>query len=173
MLTHPSATQPEASESFNPSSAIAKPNQLLSAQALSALNARSDVKGWLQLAGHLAVLGISGYVWATQGDIFAPKVRLFIALPALIIYGFSLAAMFAPMHECCHRTAFASNRLNDGVAWFAGLLSFYNSTFYRRYHKWHHRYTQIPEKDPELSDRKPQTLTEIPDRNQRLQLVAW
>jgi fatty acid desaturase len=37
------------------------------------------------------------------------------------------------------------------------LLSFYNSTFYRRYHKWHHRYTQIPGKDPELDDPKPQT----------------
>ncbi|MEM9908798.1 MAG: fatty acid desaturase, partial [Cyanobacteria bacterium P01_D01_bin.44] len=34
-------------------------------------------------------------------------------------------------------------------------LSFYNSTFYRRYHKWHHRYTQIPGKDPELGDPKP------------------
>jgi fatty acid desaturase len=62
--------------------------------------------------------------------------------------------MFAPMHECTHRTAFASPRLNQIVAWFAGLLSFYNSTFYRRYHKWHHRYTQIPGKDPELDDLK-------------------
>jgi len=152
MLTHPSATQSEQS--------FVKPNQLLSAQDLNALNARSDIKGWLQLAGHLIVLAGSGYLWATQGDSFAPRVRLFMALPAFILYGFSLAALFAPMHECCHRTAFASNRLNDGVAWFAGLLSFYNSTFYRRYHKWHHRYTQILGKDPELSDRKPQTVTE-------------
>jgi fatty acid desaturase len=68
--------------------------------------------------------------------------------------------MFAALHECCHRTAFENNRLNDGIAWFAGLLSFYNSTFYRRYHKWHHRYTQIPDKDPELEDTKPQNLLE-------------
>lgn len=156
MLTHPSATQPEqSSESSDLLTAIAsKPNQLLSVQTLNTLNARSNVKGWLQLAAHLAVLGISGYLWATQGD------RWLIALPALLIYGAGLAAMFAPMHEGCHRTAFASNRLNDGVAWLGGLLSFYNSTFYRRYHKWHHRYTQIPGKDPELSDRKPQTLIE-------------
>lgn len=156
MLTQPAATQPDPfSKASNSFSAIAlKPNQLLSAQALTVLNVRSNVKGGLQLVGHLAVMGISGYLWATQGD------SLFIALPALILYGVSLAAMFAPMHESSHRTAFASNRLNDGVAWFAGLLSFYNSTFYRRYHKWHHRYTQIPGKDPELSDRKPETLTE-------------
>ncbi|MEX0269749.1 fatty acid desaturase family protein [Leptolyngbyaceae cyanobacterium UHCC 1019] len=156
MLTQSAATQPESfSESSNSSTAIAlKANQLLSTQALNTLNVRSNLKGGLQLAGHLAVMGVSGYLWATQSD------SLFIALPALILYGVSLAAMFAPMHECCHRTAFANNRLNDGVAWFAGLLSFYNSAFYRRYHKWHHRYTQIPEKDPELSDRKPQTLAE-------------
>src|SRR5438105_15925411 len=59
------------------------------------------------------------------------------------------------MHECVHRTAFKSTGLNDSVAWFAGLLSFYNSTFYRPYHGWHHRFTQIPGKDPELEEKKP------------------
>ena len=130
-------------------SEISNPKQILSAQALGLLNARSNTKGFLQLIGHLAIAGCSGFVWGTQGD------RPWLAGPALIVYGCSLAAMFAPLHECAHRTAFASNRVNDGVAWLAGLLSFYNSTFYRRYHKWHHRYTQIPGKDPELSDPKP------------------
>jgi fatty acid desaturase len=93
----------------------------------------------------------SGYLWATNP-------HWFIAFPAVVIYGFSLATMFATLHECSHHTAFENNRLNDGVAWLAGILSFYNSTFYRRYHKWHHRYTQIPDKDPELEDPKPQNL---------------
>ncbi|WP_409881369.1 MULTISPECIES: hypothetical protein [unclassified Nostoc] len=39
-----------------------------------------------------------------------------VAIPALVIYGFSLASIFAPMYECFHRTAFANNRLNDAVA---------------------------------------------------------
>lgn len=128
----------------------AKSSQILSVEELSVLNLRSNFRGWLQLGGHLAVMLLSGYLWATNLD------RWFMALPAAILYGFSLAAMFAPLHECCHRTAFASNRLNDIVAWLAGVLSFYNSTFYRRYHKWHHRYTQIPDQDPELGDPKPQ-----------------
>jgi fatty acid desaturase len=128
----------------------AKSSQILSVEDLSVLNLRSNFKGWLQLSGHLAVMLVSGYLWATNRD------RWFIALPAVIVYGFSLAAMFAPLHECCHRTAFASNRLNDSVAWLAGVLSFYNSTFYRRYHKWHHRYTQLVGHDPELGDPKPQ-----------------
>ena len=68
--------------------------------------------------------------------------------------------MFAVVHECCHRTAFASNKLNDVVAWWAGVLSGYNSSFYRRYHKWHHRYTRIEGNDPELEDIQPSNLWE-------------
>jgi fatty acid desaturase len=131
---------------------VSKPSQLLPISELNALNARSDAKGWLQLAGHLAVIGGSGYLWATNLGNWP------VALPALVLYGFSLVTMFAPLHECVHRTAFATLRLNDAVAWLAGVLSFYNSTFYRRYHKWHHRYTQVPGKDPELTDLKPTSL---------------
>jgi fatty acid desaturase len=58
--------------------------------------------------------------------------------------------MFAPMHECVHRTAFASPAANAVVGWIAGVIGFYNSTFYRYYHAWHHRYTQDPARDPEL-----------------------
>ncbi|MBE7379913.1 MAG: fatty acid desaturase family protein [Leptolyngbya sp. SIO1E4] len=130
------------------------PRQILPIEDLKRLNERSNLKGGLQLLGHLAVMAGSGYLWATQRGQWA------IALPALIIYGFSLASMFAAVHECVHRTAFASNRLNAGVGWVAGVLSFYNSTFYRRYHKWHHRYTQIPGKDPELEEPKPTTFQE-------------
>ncbi len=135
-----------------------KATQILSAQELGVLNEKSNLKGFLQLAAHLAVMVGSGYVWAVSLPHLAD--RLYIALPALVIYGFSFAIMFAPLHECSHRTAFANNQINDAVAWLAGLFSFYNSTFYRLYHKWHHRYTQLPGKDPELSDRKPANIRE-------------
>jgi len=124
-----------------------QPRQILSTTALGTLNQRSNLAGLLQFASHLGLIVLGGYLWAT-----AP---LGLALPALVACGASLALMFCAMHECCHRTAFANPRLNDGAAWLAGLLSLYNSTFYRRYHKWHHRYTQIPGKDPELGDPKP------------------
>lgn len=125
---------------------------LLSVQELSFLNHRSNTQGLVQLAGHLTVMGLSGYLWATNFGNWS------LAIPALVIYGFSIASMFAPMHEGVHRTPFANNRLNDAVAWCAGLLSFYNSTFYRHYHKWHHLYTRVPDKDPELTDPKPSNL---------------
>ncbi len=131
-----------------------KVKQILSTEELSILNQSSNYKGLLQLSGHLGVIVISGYLWGTNLE------NLAIALPSLVLYGFSLASMFAVVHETTHRTAFANNSLNDVVAWFAGLLSFYNSTFYRRFHKWHHRYTQIPGKDPELNDPSPTNLSQ-------------
>lgn len=130
-------------------SPMQKPHRLLGAPQLTALNQRSDLKGMVRLAAHLLVLCVSTYVWAVLD-------ALMIALPALFVSGASLAFMFCAVHECVHRTAFASTRLNDVIAWIAGLLSFYNSTFYRRYHKWHHRYTRVEGKDPELDDLEPQ-----------------
>ncbi|NEQ34209.1 MAG: fatty acid desaturase [Leptolyngbya sp. SIO4C5] len=152
MYTH--TTQPEIAAACLQSPAL-PPSQSgpetsragLATPTLTALNVRSDRQGWWQLGKHLTVILISGALWGwLQG---------WIAVPALIVYGFSLASMFAALHECVHRTAFASQRLNDGVAWLAGVLSFYNSTFYRRYHKWHHRYAQLVGQDPELEDSPP------------------
>ncbi|HIK35912.1 MULTISPECIES: fatty acid desaturase family protein [unclassified Thermosynechococcus] len=123
---------------------------LLSIAELQDLNQRSNWAGLRQLTLHLGIILVSDAVWLTQlGE------RWWLAIPALFLCGTSLATMFATLHECSHRTAFASQRLNDAVASLAGLLCFYNSDFYRRYHKWHHRYTQIPGKDPELDDPKP------------------
>jgi len=119
---------------------------MLTTSELKLLSQQSNAAGLMQLTGHLAVLGVSGYLW------LAPWLNIGLRLLALVVYGFSLATTFAPVHECVHRTAFANNRLNDWVGWLAGCLSLYNSTFFRRYHKWHHRYTRLPGKDPELTD---------------------
>jgi fatty acid desaturase len=129
----------------------------LSPELLRDLQQRSDREGLLRFAGHVVAIGTTGtlYGWSLASG--SPLV-LTLALGA--VYGFTLVTMFAAMHECVHRTAFKTRQLNDAVAWFAGLLSFYNSTFYRYYHGWHHRFAQIPGKDPELEDKKPVTVAE-------------
>lgn len=132
-----------ASVAFNP-------RQILEASVLAPLNQRSDLAGGLRFGLHLVVMVASGCAW---GRLAGGWQWL-----ALAVYGASLAFMFCAVHECVHRTAFASNRVNDAIAWIAGLFSFYNSTFYRRYHKWHHRYTRIAGKDPELTDLEPQNV---------------
>ena len=40
---------------------------------------------------------------------------------------------------------------NVVVGWLAGVLAFYNSTFYWYFHSWHHRYTQDPARDPGIA----------------------
>ncbi|PZO60734.1 MAG: fatty acid desaturase [Phormidesmis priestleyi] len=134
-------------------SAAPNPRQILSAAELLDLNQRSDLAGWLRALAHTAIIGLSGYLWGIGSQLGL----LWLSLSALVGLGASLAFMFCTLHECVHRTAFANARVNDAIAWLAGVLSFYNSTFYRRYHKWHHRYTRIPGKDPELEDTEPAT----------------
>ena len=121
---------------------------------LAPLSERSDLRGAGRFAVHLGCIAVTGVL-----------VRLalpnwYLLVPAMFLHGLMIVTMFAPMHECVHRTAFASRAANEAVGWIAGVLSFYNSTFYRHYHAWHHRYTQDPERDPELIYPKARTLWE-------------
>jgi len=117
---------------------------LLNGSALRALSLRSDPRGAAQFGVHGACLLATGeLVWLALPF-------WYLLIPAMALHGVAIVTMFAPMHECVHRTAFASRAANDAVGWIAGVLSFYNSTYYRYYHAWHHRYTQDPARDPEL-----------------------
>src|SRR5271163_1257915 len=111
---------------------------------LRTMGLRSDLRGAVQVAKHLGCVAVTGaLVWLTLP-------HWYLLIPAMVLHGLTLVTMFAPMHEGVHRTAFASPTINDAVAWVAGVLCFYNSTYYRYYHAWHHRYTQDPARDPEL-----------------------
>src|SRR5216683_487700 len=112
--------------------------------ALRALSRRSDLRGAVQLGRHLACMATTGTL------IWLALPFWYLLLPAMVLHGITIVTMFAPMHECVHRTAFASRRANDAVGWVTGVLGFYNATFYRYFHAWHHRYTQDPARDPEL-----------------------
>jgi fatty acid desaturase len=127
-------------------------SHLISRERLAQLNQLQDRPAWFQLSGHLLVIVVAGVLW------HQPELPLWLRLPCLLLSGVGLATCFAGLHECCHRTAFRSKSTNDRVAWLMGLLSFYNATFYRRYHQWHHRFTHQPGLDPELDDPVPTTL---------------
>jgi fatty acid desaturase len=153
-MTEAASVASVASEPNQPSDSNVRAMPLSPAE-LRPLLGRSDRKGLLRLAGHLAAIAATGALYAMSlmhGWHFA-----WVALGAISL-GFALVTMFAAMHECVHRTAFERRWLNDSVGWIAGLLSFYNSTFYRYYHGWHHRFTQLPGRDPELEDGKPHDL---------------
>ena len=116
---------------------------------IRSLSQRSDLRGASRAVTHLFIMLLTGTL------VYFAMPHWYLLIPAMILHGFTIVTMFAPMHECVHRTAFDHRMINEIFGWFAGLISFYNFTFYRYYHTWHHRYTQIPDKDPELMEPKP------------------
>ncbi len=128
------------------------PSAPIPRQQLAQLNTLRDGPGWLRLMSQLVLIVGAGVIWRFE------TLPLPLRLVGLWVSGIGLATCFAGLHECCHRTAFRSKPLNDAAAWLMGLLSFYNATFYRRYHQWHHRYTHQPGLDPELEDPVPTSL---------------
>ncbi|SDE00674.1 fatty acid desaturase [Belnapia rosea] len=114
------------------------------------LSARSDAKGLRQLAVHCALLLGSGLLVALAEGWWKA--------PAVLLLGIAQAALFAPLHETVHFTAFANRRLNAVVGWAAGAFSLFNWHFYQQFHLAHHRHTQDPAKDPELTPPPPTRL---------------
>ena len=110
-------------------------------EALKRLYVRSDLQGALRLAVHIALLIGGGTLvhlaWGTW----------WIA-PAWLPQGIFVMALFAPMHECVHYTAFRTRALNDIVAFLCGAAIGTTATYYRHFHLAHHRYTQDPARDP-------------------------
>ncbi|MCH9674082.1 MAG: fatty acid desaturase [Gammaproteobacteria bacterium] len=142
-------------------------------EAISALCVRSDAKGAARLATHVAVLALTGcIVYVSIGSLWL--------VPAMLLHGVVIGTLFAIVHEGVHYTAFQSRRINEVAAWVAGCIIGLNSTFYRQFHYEHHRFTQDPERDPELGTAPPTTfrdyalrLSAIPYWRTRLtQMVA-
>lgn len=117
---------------------------------LAALSKRRDAPGLRRIAGHLGLLGVTGAV------ILAAPWPWWL-LPALL-HGFVMVFLFAPLHESVHRTAFRSAWLNRAVGDLAGFLLILPPRWFAAFHFAHHRFTQDPERDPELASPKPTTL---------------
>ncbi|HYV87850.1 MAG TPA: fatty acid desaturase, partial [Candidatus Polarisedimenticolia bacterium] len=104
--------------------------------------------GVLHLSLHLAALIAAGALVA-----LAPS--LWWRLPAQALEGAILIFLFAPLHETIHRTVFRNRRANDVVASILGFLIVLPAGYFRYFHFCHHRYTQDPQRDPELATPKP------------------
>lgn len=122
-------------------------DRVLNNQELRALQGRSNLRGGVRLAIHLALLVAAGWLVAIASG--------WALLPAVFLLGCVQAALFAPAHETMHQTAFASRRANATVGWLAACPSLLNWHFYTAYHLAHHRHTQVPGLDPELAAAPP------------------
>ncbi len=118
---------------------------------LKALSTPSNAAGLRHLLGHsLVILAASALIWVSRGSVWL--------LPAaMLLQGIALTCLFAPLHETIHRTAFRTKWLNDALAWIAGALLLLPPTYFRYFHFAHHRHTQDPERDPEITSPRPQT----------------
>jgi fatty acid desaturase len=147
----------------SPAAAPVNQMKILTSEELRVLGQRSNGKGVKRLVVHLSIMICSGIGYGLlilRTPTGARWSSCLAGIPLMVLLGVSFATMFACMHECLHRTAFRSVVLNDSVAWFAGLLSFYNSALFRYSHGWHHRFTQVPGLDPELEAPKPSSMRE-------------
>ncbi|MEM7469935.1 MAG: fatty acid desaturase [Pseudomonadota bacterium] len=108
---------------------------------MAALRAKDTAKGLRHLAGHLALIGLTGTLIALR----VPSWWLLLPL-----HGILLSFLFTLTHECTHQTPFGSARFCDFVGQVCGLVLCLPFTWFRYFHLAHHRHTNDPERDPEL-----------------------
>jgi len=113
---------------------------------LKELSKRSDLQGWLQAGGHVALFALTGTVaylfWAQQNWLG------FVV--ALFIHG-TVGSFFvgtAP-HELGHGTVFRTKWLNKAFLYGISLLSWWDPFNYAASHTYHHRYSLYPDGDRE------------------------
>ncbi|AKI01321.1 fatty acid desaturase [Hoeflea sp. IMCC20628] len=119
----------------------------LSAEQCRDLTETSDRRGLAHLALHFGAIALVGTLIVAQVPFW----------PVLMLpQGIFLVFLFTLLHEASHQTPFRSPWLNTFVAQISGFLTLLPPRWFRYFHFAHHRYTQIPGKDPELATPKPE-----------------
>lgn len=131
------------------------------AEATKFINGRSsDTEGLKQLLFHLSFVLAGAFMVARarKGESW-----LLLAL-AEVFLGFIASFYFTGFHEMIHNTAFKARWLNKSLGHCVGFIVFRGANWYWYFHWNHHRFTNDPLRDPELSgstvDRSDPTLTE-------------
>lgn len=121
----------------------------MSHERRGALNMRSNWAGLRHLALYLSCLTLTS-LWIGFG---APFWQV-----ALLPQGLFLVFLFTLQHECTHETPFKAAILSTLTGHVCALALFQPFNAFRYFHLAHHRYTNDPERDPELlGGAKPET----------------
>ena len=123
----------------------------LTSEERDRLTAKSDVAGLAQLVMHWGAIGLLGWLIAARVPFW----------PLLMLpQGILIVFLFTLLHKSAHRTPFRTQWLNDTVARVCSFAIMLPTDWFRYFHFAHHRFTQDPENDPELTFPKPETLRE-------------
>lgn len=130
-----------------------RPVGLVSQADIERLSRRSDALGLLYFCGHYTLIALGA--WLTWH--LYPGVAF---VPIFLVHAFIIGFLFSPLHECAHGTAFRSRCLNETVLWITAIVYVVPPYFFRYFHLGHHRYTQMPGKDPSLVLPEPATFAQ-------------
>lgn len=114
---------------------------------LRELSKRSDLQGWFQAGGHLALFATTGIVtyffWSQQ---------LWLGFVAALFLHGTVGSFFVGIapHELGHGSVFRTKWLNKFFTYVFSLLSWWDPFDYASSHTYHHRYTLHPEGDREV-----------------------
>jgi fatty acid desaturase len=123
--------------------------QDIAPETRAALQTKSDVAGLKHAISYF-------------GALFLTSTWIYLGMPfwwaVLVIQGVLLMFLFKLQHECTHETPFAAKWISKLAGHFVGLVLIQPFNAFRYFHLAHHRYTNDPERDPELlSGAKPET----------------
>ncbi len=125
--------------------------KLVTPAELKMLNTRSNLWGAGQMASHLGIILLVGYLHS-----------LVLSTGWVWVTGFVLGVLlnflYAAQHELSHATVFATRKLNEVFGRLIGFAMIFPRDYDQVMHFAHHTYTQSWEKDGELV-REPYTLT--------------
>jgi fatty acid desaturase len=117
---------------------------LIAAARLKELSVKSDLRGFIQLGGHLGALVLTGtgllYAWGTL-----------LAVPLFVAHGTLINFLYAGQHELSHWTVFRTKGLNELFGRLFGFSLIYPRDFDQVQHFAHHRFTQDWARDGELA----------------------
>ena len=106
-------------------------------QELAALNRRSDVMGFLQAGGYLALLAVTG----TAACLSVAWLPWYAAVCAFFFHGMCYCFLVNGFHELVHDSVFKTKWLNRVFLWAHSFLAMYNHVHFWASHTEHHKYT--------------------------------
>lgn len=114
----------------------------LAPEQLRTLQVKRDGPGLVRITVQLGLIAVAtALTLRTEGPLWL----LWVGILGILIGG-----LFGPLHETCHRTAFASRTINEVVAWICAFPQLYLPGLFREFHFEHHRRTQDRKQDPEI-----------------------